>query len=105
MNHSIFGVSSSPYTVPLCWVWGPGIAVLRSCKRIDVCDSVRLLYLLLYSLPEGGDAINNKMDLDRPTDRFLSISDLEKSTDRHPGTRDRDFYDSDPYCTRGGFQI
>ena len=20
--------SSSPYTVPLCWVWGPGIAVL-----------------------------------------------------------------------------
>ena len=97
--------SSSPYTVPLCWVWGPGIAVLRSCKRIDVCDSVRLLYLLLYLLPEGGDAINNKMDLDRPTDRFLSISDLEKSTDRHPGTRDRDFYDSDPYCTRGVFQI
>ena len=57
--------------------------------------------------PRGvtADAINNKMDLDRPTDRFLSISDLEKSTDRHPGTRDRDFYDSDPYCTRGGFQI
>jgi hypothetical protein len=23
--------SSSPYTVPLCWVWGPGIAVLWSC--------------------------------------------------------------------------
>ncbi len=38
--------SSSPYTVPLCWVWGPGIAVLWSCQRIDVCDSVRLLYLL-----------------------------------------------------------
>ena len=40
--------SSSPYTVPLCWVWGPGIAVLWSCQRIDVCDSVRLLYLLTY---------------------------------------------------------
>ena len=38
--------SSSPYTVPLCWVWGPGIAVLWSCQRIVVCDSVRLLYLL-----------------------------------------------------------
>jgi hypothetical protein len=23
--------SSSSYTVPLCWVWGPGIAVLWSC--------------------------------------------------------------------------
>ena len=40
--------SSSPYTVPLCWVWGPGIAVLWSCQKIDVCDSVRLLYLLTY---------------------------------------------------------
>ena len=28
--------------------WGPGIAVLWSCQRIDVCDSVRLLYLLTY---------------------------------------------------------
>ena len=36
------------YTVPLCWFWGPGIAVLWSCQRIDVCDSVRLLYLLTY---------------------------------------------------------
>ena len=26
--------SSSPYTVPLCWVWGPGIAVLWSCQRV-----------------------------------------------------------------------
>ena len=43
--------SSSPYTVPLCWVWGPGIAVLWSCQRIDVCDSVRLLYLLLTYRP------------------------------------------------------
>ena len=34
--------------MPLCWVWGPGIAVLWSCQRIDVCDSVRLLYLLTY---------------------------------------------------------
>ena len=32
----------------LCWVWGPGIAVLWSCQGIDVCDSVRLLYLLTY---------------------------------------------------------
>ena len=32
----------------MCWVWGPGIAVLWSCQRIDVCDSVRLLYLLTY---------------------------------------------------------
>ena len=30
-------------------VWGPGIAVLWSCQRIDVCDSVRLLYLLTYT--------------------------------------------------------
>ena len=36
------------HRVPLCWVWGPGIAVLWSCQRIDVCDSVRLLYLLTY---------------------------------------------------------
>ena len=34
--------------LPLCWVWGPSIAVLRSCQRIDMCDSVRLLYLLTY---------------------------------------------------------
>ena len=26
--------SSSPYTVPLCWVWGPGIAVLWICQRV-----------------------------------------------------------------------
>ena len=47
--------SSSPYTVPLCWVWGPGIAVLWSCQRIDVCDSVRLLYLLTYLQLIRGD--------------------------------------------------
>ena len=29
--------SSSPYTVPLCWVWGPGIAVLWSCQRVVRC--------------------------------------------------------------------
>ena len=33
--------------------WGPGIAVLWSCQRIDVCDSVRLLYLLTYVPPES----------------------------------------------------
>ena len=42
--------SSSPYTVPLCWVWGPGIAVLRSCHEESVCDSVRLLYFTYYYL-------------------------------------------------------
>ena len=29
------------------------IAVLWSCQRIDVCDSVRLLYLLPYLLKRG----------------------------------------------------
>ena len=55
--------SSSPYTVPLCWVWGPGIAVLWSCQRIDVCDSVRLLYLLTYlqvEVPDVGAAVEAK---------------------------------------------
>ena len=32
--------SSSPYTVPLCWVWGPGIAVLWSCQRVLRCVTV-----------------------------------------------------------------
>ena len=32
--------SSSPYTVPLCWVWGPGIAVLWSCQRVVRCVTV-----------------------------------------------------------------
>ena len=41
--------SSSPYTVPLCWVWGPGIAVLWyvwSCHEgvVRMCDSVCLLF-------------------------------------------------------------
>ena len=41
---------SSPYTVPLCWVWGPGIAVLwRLSGDRRVFDSVRLLYLLTYT--------------------------------------------------------
>ena len=31
--------SSSPYTVPLCWVWGPGIAVLWSCHQRVVSRS------------------------------------------------------------------
>ena len=32
-SRSFGAFSSSPYTVPLCWVWGPGIAVLCSCQR------------------------------------------------------------------------
>ena len=32
--------------------WGPSIAVLWSCQGIDVCDSVRLLYLLTYLIRE-----------------------------------------------------
>ena len=32
--------SSSPYTVPWCWVWGPGIAVLWSCQRVVRCVTV-----------------------------------------------------------------
>ena len=41
--------SSSPYTVPLCWVWGPGIAVLRSCHE-EMCVTVFAFftYLLTY---------------------------------------------------------
>ena len=50
--------SSSPYTVAfvlglggaIYYPLGPSIAVLWICQRmIDVCDSVRLLYLLTYS--------------------------------------------------------
>ena len=42
--------SSSPYTVPLCWVWGPGIAVLWSCQRVVRCVTVSacFTYLLTY---------------------------------------------------------
>ena len=42
--------SSSPYTVPLCWVWGPGIAVLWSCHEgvVRMCDSVRLLFFFFF---------------------------------------------------------
>ena len=36
------------------WLWGPGIAVVWSCQRIDVCDSVRLLYLLMTNHLAGG---------------------------------------------------
>ena len=28
--------SSSPYTTPLCWVWGPGMVVLWSCQKEKV---------------------------------------------------------------------
>ena len=33
-SHGFGAFSSSPYTVPLCWVWGPGIAVLWICQRV-----------------------------------------------------------------------
>ena len=42
--------SSSPYTVPLCWVWGPGIAVLWSCQRIDVCVTVFAFFTYLLTV-------------------------------------------------------
>ena len=42
--------SSSPYTVPLCWVWGPSIAVLWSCQRIEMCVTVFAFYTYLYLL-------------------------------------------------------
>ena len=41
--------SSSPYTVPLCWVWGPGIAVLRSCHE-EMCVTVFAFFTLLTTL-------------------------------------------------------
>jgi len=48
--------SSSPYTVPLCWVWGPSIAVLWSCQRIEMCVTVFAFftYLLTYVPGTGG---------------------------------------------------
>ena len=49
--------SSSPYSVPLCWVWGPGIAgVLWSCHEgvVRMCDSVRLLFFFFF-LPRRYD--------------------------------------------------
>jgi hypothetical protein len=37
-------------TVPLCWVWGPGIAVLWSCHEgvVRMCDSVSLSAFLFF---------------------------------------------------------
>ena len=52
--------SSSPYTVPLCWVWGPGIAVLWSCQRIDVCVTAFAFFTYLQFIilsPRYGDVI------------------------------------------------
>ena len=43
--------SSSPYTVPLCWAGGPGIAVLWSCQKGSfrcVTVSACFTYLLTY---------------------------------------------------------
>ena len=41
--------SSSPYTVPLCWVWGPSIAVLWSCQRIEMCVTVFAFFTYLLT--------------------------------------------------------
>ena len=43
--------SSSPYTVPLCWVWGPSIAVLWSCQRIEMCVTVFAFFTYLLTCP------------------------------------------------------
>ena len=40
--------SSSPYTVPLCWVWGPGIAVLRSCHE-EMCVTVFAFFTYYFT--------------------------------------------------------
>jgi hypothetical protein len=50
--------SSSPYTVSLCWVWGPSIAVLWSCQRIEMCVTVFAFftYLLTYPASRGTEA-------------------------------------------------
>ena len=47
--------SSSPYTVPLGWVWlgARHRGIVELSDRIDVCDSVRLLYLLTYCTMRG----------------------------------------------------
>ena len=44
--------SSSPYTVPLCWVWGPSIAVLWSCQRIEMCVTVFAFFTYLLKKEE-----------------------------------------------------
>ena len=44
--------SSSPYTVPLCWVWGPSIAVLWSCQRIEMCVTVFAFFTYLLTGPK-----------------------------------------------------
>ena len=43
-------ISRKKNTVPLCWVWGPGIAVLWSCQRVrlEMCDSIRLLFFFFF---------------------------------------------------------
>ena len=45
--------SSSPYTVPLCWVWGPSIAVLWSCQRIEMCVTVFAFFTYLLLTTRG----------------------------------------------------
>ena len=37
------------YTVPLCWVWGPSIAVLWSCQRIEMCVTVFAFFTYLLT--------------------------------------------------------
>ena len=46
-------VSSSPYTTPLCWVWGPDMVVLWSCQKVVRCVTVsaRFTYLLTVLRP------------------------------------------------------
>ena len=59
--------SSSPYTVPLCWVWGPGIAVLWSCQRVVRCVTVSACFTYLLLTPPGGLA--NKLPRESKLER------------------------------------
>ena len=46
------------YTVPLCWVWGPGIAVLWSCQRMVRCVTV----FACFSASSSKGRRSNKQD-------------------------------------------
>ena len=39
----------SPYTTPLCWVWGPGMVVLWSCQRVVGCVTVSACFTYLLT--------------------------------------------------------
>jgi hypothetical protein len=52
--------SSSPYTVPLCWVWGPGIAVLWSYHEGVVIEFVTVFACFFFFLLLRRECVEKK---------------------------------------------